>query len=128
MPKQKTIRGILIDVNNLTVTEVELENSLQGIYEKLNCDLITKVAYPYDDNHDIIVDDEGLFKANQTFFTFDPEDMDASLCGNGLIVSFDEDGNWTSHRLDIDDVREKVTFQKYIKCEPGIVIMTFKNI
>lgn len=35
------IKGILIDVEKLTVTEVEFENNLSSYYRLLKCDCIT---------------------------------------------------------------------------------------
>lgn len=121
MAKHFKIKGILIDVKNLTVEEVELENSLQGVYEKLGCDCVTTVPYPFDENHEIIVDDESLMKDLQNFFTFNKMDIEASVCGNGLIVSWDESGNWINHGLDVEEVRKGVSFLTCFGSSAGIV-------
>jgi len=106
------IRGILIDVHNLTVQEVAFKNNLLSFYRLLNCDVITTAPYPYDDHHDIVVDDESLLKELQNFFAISPEE---EYCGNGLIIRSNSDGEWVSHSLDVEAVRKQITFHKYVK-------------
>ena len=57
----KKIKGILIDSESKTVKEVEFENSLTSYYELIDCECVTTVLY--DNQHDVILDDEGLLKS-----------------------------------------------------------------
>ena len=67
MAENSIIKGILINVKDRKIEEVEFENSLKGVYEKLGCDCVTTVPYPFDEKHEIIVDDESLLKPLQNF-------------------------------------------------------------
>lgn len=122
MAKQSIIKGILIDVHNLEVKEIEFEDSLERIYRILRCDIITTAPCPYE-GHDIVADDEALLKPLQNFFTFNIDNIERSLCGNGLIVSYDEEGNWNDHKLNVDEVRASVHFLKYIRINGEIVAL-----
>ena len=64
----KKIKGILIDVYNKKVEEIEFERSLENFYKLIKCDLVTTA--PMDVNNDLVVDDEGLLKNPDRFFSF----------------------------------------------------------
>ena len=104
------INGILIDVENLEVREVQIKGKLEDFYKLLKCDLIT--APSFDEKHDIIADDEGLLKGPTTFFQYE----DIELAGNCMIVGVNEDtGNWISHSLNFEEIKSKITFHTYIR-------------
>lgn len=106
----KKIKGILIDSKNLNVSEVEFEPTLEEYYRLLNCDCIT--APSFNEDHDVIVDDEGLLKGPTTFFQYE----DIELAGNCMIVGVNEDtGNWISHSLNFEEIKSKITFHTYIR-------------
>lgn len=65
----KKIKGILIDVYNKKVEEIEFERSLENFYKLIKCDLVTTA--PMDVNNDLVVDDEGLLKNPDHFFSYD---------------------------------------------------------
>lgn len=101
------IKGILIDVSDQTVKEVELDRSLEAMYKTINCQRVESTMF--DDTHEIYVDDEGLFNEENKFFYING--LINPLAGNGLILGFDPEigDNW-SHKLDVDYIRAKVVF------------------
>lgn len=103
----KMMKGILIDSINKTVTEVELDGELQSMYNLIGCQRIEPTMF--DDEHEIYVDEEGLFNNENQFFFM--KDMATPMAGNGLILGFDPDigDNW-SHKLDLESIRSKVIF------------------
>lgn len=109
------IKGILIDVENCEVKEVMFKNKLEEYYRLLKCDCIT--APSFDENHDIIADDEGLLKGPQNFFQYE----EIELAGNCMIVGVTENGNWKSHSLNFEEIKSKITFHCYIRVN-GVVI------
>ena len=127
MAEYSIIKGILINVKDRKIEEIEFENSLKGVYEKLDCDCVTTVPYPFDEKHEIIVDDESLLKPLQNFFTFNSEDIEESYCGNGLIVSWDDDGNWQSHNLNLEEVLRRLSFLRYYRTSEGVVSVILKE-
>ena len=110
-------RGILIDVTNKTITEVvvtenERGSQLSSIYEHVDCELVNVLNIG---DHDIYVDDEGLFKkppSELKFFVW--EDFDQPIPGNGLIMGFDSNtGSSMNCELTIEYVKSKVKFLSY---------------
>ena len=112
----KKIKGILIDVYNKKVEEIEFENTLSKYYEIIKCDLVTTT--PFDVNDDLIVDDEGLLKNPDRFFSFN--DMrEPQYAGNGIIVGFNDKGEWISHSVNLKAVQKSVVFFRIYKDENG---------
>lgn len=111
----KKIKGILIDVEKQEVKEVTFKNDLEEYYRLLKCDVIT--APSINDDHDVIVDDEGLLKRGLLFFEYEG----AEFAGNGMIVKVNDYGDWTSHTMNFEEVKKKVTFHTYIKFN-GIIM------
>ena len=109
------ITGILIDVENCEVKEVKFKNTLKEFYRLLKCDIIT--APSFDDKHDIIADDEGLLKGPTNFFQYE----EIELAGNCMIVGVTENGNWKSHSLNFEEIKEKITFHTYVRFN-GVVV------
>lgn len=105
------MKGILIDVYNRTVTEVEFRNSLKSYYQLLHCDCITTALF--DDHHDLILDDESLLKNPIAGFFKIPGI--GEFAGNALIVYTTKGGNWKSHKLNFEEVKNSVRFIQYIK-------------
>lgn len=106
-------KGILINVNNETVTEVILKedergSSLLSMREHIGCDLVACVSLG---ENDIWVDDEGLLKINSDTKFFYIDDVGEPLCGNGLIMGYDSNtGRSVSTTLTIEQVKSKVRF------------------
>lgn len=111
----KKIKGILIDSKNLNVSEVEFEPTLEEYYRLLDCDCIT--APSFNEDHDVIVDDEGLLKGPTNFFEIDG----AEYAGNGMILKVNDRGDWISHTLNFEEIKDKVTFHTYMRFK-GIVV------
>lgn len=100
--------GILIDPDKQEVREVEFDGKLDSFYKLLECDLIDRVAY--DDHNDIVLDDEGLYKGHESFFSV--EGVEGHYVGKAIIVGVDEkEGEWVSP-INISHVRVKFYVKK----------------
>lgn len=100
--------GILIDPDKQEVREVEFDGKLESFYKLLDCDLIDRVAY--DDHNDIVLDDEGLYKGHENFFSV--EGVEGRYVGKAIIVGVnEEEGEWVSP-INIGHVRVKFYVQK----------------
>ena len=121
--QRKKIKVILIDVTKRIVEEVEIFDELKEYYRLIDCNTVTTAMF--DEQHDVILDDESLMKPLKNFFSF-PGNEEDGYCGNGIIVSFDEKGNWCSHKLNIDEVRKKITFLKFARIQ-NIVVKIILN-
>lgn len=109
------ITGILIDVEKLEVREVKFKDKLEEYYKLLKCRCIT--APSFDECHDLIADDEGLLKGPTTFFQIG----DIEIAGNALIVGVTETGNWKSHSLNFEEIKQKTTFHSYFRINNVVV-------
>ena len=102
------ITGVLIDPAERTLSPAQFEpGDLPKMYEMLGCDLVT-LAY-LDDSAAVFVDDEGLFKPDQSFFYHEPTGQ--FLAGKGLVVGPpDDEGESTSCPLSAEDLALQIDF------------------
>lgn len=95
----RELRGVLVDVEEETVSVVEIPDELDEFYQILNCDCIDIVARRIGyrkQKFNIVCDDEGLFKNPQKISAIDNLG-NAQLVGNLFIVGdTDSEGNLTS--------------------------------
>lgn len=88
MEEARTIKGMLIDVQNETARVVEVEDKLDSYYELLQCDCIDIVERKVGRRtYSIVIDDEGLFRQPKISAISDLGDV--MLVGNLLIVRRD---------------------------------------
>ena len=100
--KNKNIRAILIDPFAENVSEVQVQNNLQGYYNAIGCDTITITGLSFGKNSlDMILDDEGLLKdsENQRYFKY--KLFSQPFAGRALLVSSDKQGNTISAPHDV---------------------------
>ena len=110
------MKAILINVKTQEVKEVEHDNTLQNIYDLIDCRAFDLVRI--DDVNSIFVDDEGILKDN-LYFEYSGSENVFKLAGNGLILGVDDEGNSISPTLTVEDVKGKVNFlSEGFKVEP----------
>lgn len=103
-------KGIFIDVENRQVSEVEIQDGLQPIYDKVGCELFEIVEYDY--FNDVYVDEEGLLKLTPESKFFTIEGYPTPLVGNGLIMGVDKDsGESVDTNLSVEEVSKRISFQ-----------------
>ena len=101
------MKAILIDVKTQEIKEVEHDNTLQNIYDLIDCRAFDLVRI--DDVNSIFVDDEGILKDN-LYFEYSGSENVFKLAGNGLVLGVDDEGNSISPTLTVEDVEGKVNF------------------
>ena len=103
------MKAILIDVKNQEVKEVEHDNTIENIYNHVDCRTFTVVKI--DKFNVIFVDDEGLLKEN-LYFSYSALHhlRHFELAGNGLILGVDDEGNSVPTTLTVDEVKDKVSW------------------
>ena len=110
------MKAILIDVKTQEIKEVEHDNTLQNIYDLIDCRAFDLVRI--DDVNSIFVDDEGILKDN-LYFEYSGSNGSFQLAGNGLVLGVDDEGNSISPTLTVEDVKGKVNFlPEGFKVEP----------
>jgi len=102
------MKGILINVKDETITEVEIKkgNVLKDMYKHIDCRCVDRVSI--NDHDDIWVDDEGLLSLQEEskFFSY----SGSVLAGNGLILGVDGEGNSVSPKITMEEVKTRVKF------------------
>jgi len=112
------MKAILIDVKTQEVKEVEYDNTLQNIYDLIDCRAFDIVRI--DDANDIFVDDEGLLKDN-LYFEYSGKERIAQLAGSGLVLGYNQEGETIATTLTVEDVKGKVRFlPEGFKVDPSI--------
>lgn len=101
------MKALKIDSANRTVTEIELGNGLQPIYDAIGngCGTFTcPVRLP---NNDMIYcDDEGLYHPFAGGFTF--FDWNYPIVGNALIIGHNNEGKSIDVKTQIDEVQSAI--------------------
>ncbi len=101
------MRAIIINPEDRTITETEIEGSLKSLQQIVG-GLIEPVYQGLDDNHHCYVNEEGLLYGPQFFFMF--TDGHQPLAGHGVILSTTDNGFEAPCTLSLDWVKERVTF------------------
>lgn len=124
----KTIKAILIDVENKQIKELELqsESSSFNLYKELKCEYITSACGDLFNrlSHALFVDDEGLLKENhlgafcirigETGHLYESQ----VFSGNGIIVGINDEGESIDHQLDIEIIKDIVRWEDVAKLPP----------
>jgi hypothetical protein len=101
------MKAILINPIDETITEVNYNGDYKQIYQFIDASMFGVVDIPNDDS--IYIDDEGLFKDNQYFFTHNA--IPTLLGGKGLVLGIDhKTGNSTDANSTILEIRKNITF------------------
>tara|TARA_B100000749_G_C18391507_1_gene450452 strand:- start:55 stop:432 length:378 start_codon:yes stop_codon:yes gene_type:complete len=101
-----------IDARACTVTEVEVDG-INDMHKEIGCTTFT-ISNSVDRTvPDIFVDDEGLWTEEPLFFICAGHMQ--PLCGNGLAMDVDEEGESIKPRMSIEKFRERVQFVSIIK-------------
>jgi len=104
------MKAILIDSINKEVKEVTLDpdsNMLHQWYKLLDCDMV-QVGHYLNEHDSIIVDEEGLLKPCDNYFTY--EGAHQPFAGSGLLVGVDDEGETVACDVSVDDVKGKIKF------------------
>jgi hypothetical protein len=114
--KSKYVKGIFINVYDQAISEHLFKRKADGdvdlkeIYEAIGCELVERVSlYQYgffDDSHDLLIDEEGLFKLSPGVM------MGKSvILGNCVIFNVDwSKGAWTNATISLKEVSDKIVW------------------
>jgi len=97
------MKTIFIDATNKTVTETEIENDLRAMYDKIGCRVVQVVEYR---DELIVCDEEARLKQWEHGFALG----DWRICGNALIVSDTEDGDFTDTKMSTEEIAREIRF------------------
>jgi hypothetical protein len=101
------MRAIVINAKDRTITETEIDASLQSLQQIVG-GLIEPVHDGLDDAHHCYVNEEGLLDNPQHFFMF--TNGHQPLAGNGVIVGSGLVADEAPCTLPLEWVKERVTF------------------
>ena len=97
------MKAIFIDAANKTVTGIEIENDLHTMYDKIGCRVVQVVEYR---DELIVCDEEARLKPWEHGFALG----NWRICGNALIVSDNEDGDFVDTKMSAEDVAREIRF------------------
>jgi hypothetical protein len=134
----KTIKAILIDVENKQIKELELqsESSSFNLYKELKCEYITTACGDLFNrlSHALFVDDEGLLKEEhlgafcirigETGHLYESQ----VFSGNGIIVGINDEGESIDHQLDIEIIKDIVRWEDVARLpQPSMTFIPLKD-
>ena len=98
------MKGILINPFDETVKEVEYTGDFHEIYYLTDCQTfdISRISI----TDDLYIDDEGLLKDNNRYFTL----FGSNYAGKALILGHDEEGETTPTSFTKDEIKLEVSF------------------
>ena len=94
---------LLIDPFEKTITPVYYDGDFHSIYNLIDCSCFDVVRCG---KYDLFVDDEGLFKDDQSFFLV--FDYPQPLAGKALVVGCDEEGNTIEPSITIEELEARL--------------------
>ena len=97
------MKAIFIDAKKQTVSQIEVENDLQALYDKIGCLLVQTVPFA---GENIVCDEEGRCKRWNAGF----ELGDWRIVGNALIVGDTEAGDFADTKLSVDEIAKQIRF------------------
>jgi len=84
MVSLKNTTALLFDAGNQTARLVSFDGELHSLYHFLKCDMVDTIRL--DRDHTIFVDDEGLWKDQDTGFRVRYKGRTVKFVGSGLLV------------------------------------------
>ena len=106
------MKGYLIDPKARRVTEVEVSDKWQEIAEIIDARIFCVGSYLPDEDT-VFVDDEGLLtEGDKYWFQLKVEAIGATnpspLCGRGLVLGADEEGNSVDPKISLEDLANSI--------------------
>jgi len=112
------MKAILIDPFNTSFHIIEIGDTLQDIYDAIDCN--TFDIGVFHGSTDIYIDDEGLLKESNRYFKTWKGNIYA---GKGLLLDTDDEGNSTDVSVGILQVQSSIRFlPEGFKVEPMIMV------
>ena len=96
------MKGILINPFDTTIKEVVYTGDYREIYDLVDCTTFDCVRIY--ETQDMYIDDEGLFKNNQMYFTMN----DRVYAGKGLLLSHDDEGESVATTFTLQEVKDMI--------------------
>lgn len=110
------MKAILINAEHKTIAAVTISNDadkrLKECQQLLGGYLC--IAHEVDEFNTLFVDDEGLFKEENNWFTFAGSNQPYPFKGNGLILGVDDCGETVDCTCTLEQIAEKVSFVKQL--------------
>ena len=107
------MRAILIDPFAREIKEVDYDGDYKKIYDLIDCTTFDVVNVP-SGNDGIYVDDEGLYKTKQAWFTYrfnaHPMHKNIQLVNKALVVGCDEEGESTETTDTANAIKGRITW------------------
>ena len=97
------MKAILINPFDQTIKETEYTGDYREIYHLIDCRTFDVVNIIH--TEDMYVDDEGLLKENQRYFTFTNE---GTYAGKALLLGHSDEGETTACGFTLQEVKDMV--------------------
>lgn len=103
------MKAIKIDALNQTITEIEIDGSLESFYAAADCEIIETAGY-FDNGDIIYVDEEGMMNEIDYGFKVTNFSNPQPFFGSGVVTRINDDGEPTDCKSDLDAIKDEITF------------------
>ena len=103
------MKAIKIDVEKRAVYFVEIDGTLESIYNVLGCTCIT-CPIQYENDDAMYCDDEALLNPESIKGAFMYPDWNYPIVSNALILGTDDNGNTVECRSTLSEIQKNIRF------------------
>lgn len=101
------MKAFLINPETRTIEQIEYTGNWRDIYPLIDCDCFTTMDI--DGSNTVFVDDEGLLHGGERHFFVLGEGYQP-LCGKGLVLGYDEEGETVEPSITLEQLQSRVTW------------------
>lgn len=111
------MKAYLIDPEALKISSIDIDNTLEAMYQVIGCDLVEPVQI--NEQRDTVwVDEEGLLHNPEYFFRLTGPAGHVDLAGKGIVTGTTVDGDNCEPAIGIDELSLMVSWQMRLEKTP----------
>ena len=104
------MKAVFINAEKQTVEDIEIENDLNVIYNKIDCGIVQGFPTGRTGTEYLLCDEEACFKEMRFGFIYKPVN-NTFIFGNALIVDSDH-GDFSDVKRTADEIRKEIHFKR----------------
>jgi hypothetical protein len=108
------VRAIMIDPEQHSVQEIEIEPGLENLHKALDCTYVELFRGAFG-NDDLWIDEESVL--HDPIYFFSAPHFPQPIAGKALILAYDDEGECRSTMQAVEEVRASLEFMELIAAD-----------